>query len=105
LSGNVTDRNGGGIFNAGTATVSTSTLSSNSASYDGGGIYNGGTVTVTGCTLSSNSALDGGGIYNAGPASALTVSNSVFSGNSAPTAQNGPNIFGPYTDGGGNTFN
>jgi hypothetical protein len=61
-------------------------------------------LTVTGCTLSSNSALDGGGIYNAGPASALTVRNSVFRGNLAPTTQNGPNIFGTYTDGGGNTF-
>ena len=41
---------------------------------------------------------EGGGIYNAGTAAALTVSGSTFSGNS-PDA-----IFGPYTDGGGNTF-
>src|SRR5262249_7382920 len=30
----------------------------------GGGIYNAGTLTVSGCTLSGNSASYGGGIYN-----------------------------------------
>jgi hypothetical protein len=40
----------------------------------------------------------GGGIYNAGPAAALTVSGTSFSGNKPD------NIFGPFVDGGGNTF-
>jgi hypothetical protein len=47
-----------------------------------------------------NSAVypGGGGIYNAGTAAALTVLDSFFSNNI------GGNIYGPYTDGGGNTF-
>jgi hypothetical protein len=89
---------GGGIYNAGKATVSNSTLSGNSTTYsggEGGGIYNAGTLTVNGCTLSGNAAVEGGGIYNAGT---LAVKHSVFCGN-LPN-----NIFGFYTDGGGNTF-
>ena len=61
----------------------------------GGGILNHGTLTVSGSTLSGNSTGIGGGVYNAG---ALTVSDSVFCGNLPD------NIFGFYTDGGGNTF-
>jgi hypothetical protein len=90
---------GGGIDNQGTLTVSNSTLSGNTAyGGDGGGIYNdfGATLTVSGCTLPGNSAYQGGGIYNAG--ATLTVSNSAFNSNTPD------NIFGPYTDGGGNTF-
>jgi hypothetical protein len=96
---------GGGIYNAGTMTVSGCTLSSNSAG-TGGGVYNAGTMTVSGCYVQNNSAhttavgvvAEAGGIYNAGTAAALTVLNSIFSGNSPD------NIFGPYTNGGGNTF-
>lgn len=89
---------GGGIYNAGKVTVSNSTLSGNSTTYsggEGGGIYNAGTLTVNGCTLSGNAAVEGGGIYNAGT---LAVKHSVFCGNLPD------NIFGFYTDGGGNTF-
>jgi hypothetical protein len=99
---------GGGIYNAGTLTVSDSTVSGNHATNisdvtlspaptnDGGGIYNAGALTVSNSTLSRNHAYgDGGGIYNAGTA---TVSSSVFSGNTPN------NIYGSYTDGGGNTF-
>ncbi len=97
---------GGGMDNEGKATVSNSTLSSNStggtdvslAGTAGGSIYNGGTLTVSGCTVSNNDAGIGGGIYNSGGASALTVLDSVFSSNSPG------NIYGPYTDGGGNSF-
>jgi parallel beta-helix repeat protein len=91
---------GGGIYNAGTATVEQTTVSGNSALYSGGGIYNSGTLTVKGCSLSLNSAKkgDGGGIYNAGTQTDLSVSNSSFSHNKPD------NIFGPYTDGGGNSF-
>jgi hypothetical protein len=90
LSGNSTTGyftgTGGGIFNSGTLTVSSSTLSGNSV-YGGlgGGIDNRGTLTVSDSTLSENSAVNaggqGGGIYNDGT---LTVSNSTLSGNSAP---------------------
>jgi hypothetical protein len=92
------DGEGGGIYNAGALTLSGSDVDLNSAVY-GGGIYNtaAGTATVSGCTLSSN--VRGGGIYNAGTAAALTVLDSMFRSNSPA------NISGPYTDGGGNTFN
>jgi hypothetical protein len=63
-------------------------------------------MTVSGCNVVGNgatgqsytTAAEGGGIYNAGTAAALTVLNSTFSNNSPD------NIFGPYTDGGGNTL-
>jgi hypothetical protein len=81
---------GGGLYimsNAGTPTVTGSTLSGNSASGvygdDGGAIRNLGTLTVSNSTLSGNSATGadagGGGIDNGGT---LTVSNSTLSGNS-----------------------
>src|SRR5208282_4238989 len=59
----------------GTATVTNSTFSGNSASYYGGAIANEGTLTVTNSTFSGNSATNGGGIYNGGTA---TVSNSIL---------------------------
>jgi hypothetical protein len=91
---------GGAICNAGTLTVSSSTLSGDSASFEGGGsgggIYNSGKATVSGCSLSGDSAgYHGGGIYNAG---ALTVLDSIFSSNTPD------DIYGSFTDGGGNTF-
>jgi hypothetical protein len=98
LSGN-TAFEGGGIYNAASATLSLSgsALSDNRASY-GGGIYTIGTATVSGCTLSGNTAsLGGAGIYNGGTQMELTVLNSIFSNQT-------DNIFGPYTDGGGNSF-
>jgi hypothetical protein len=74
---------GGAIDNAsGTLTVTSSTLSSNSAQA-GGAIYNEGNLTVSNSTLSGNSALDmgrGGAIFNGG---STTISNSTLSGNSA----------------------
>jgi hypothetical protein len=89
---------GGGIYNVGTLTVSSSHVWFNSTTGLGGGIYNAGTLTVSSSILSNDAAYQGGGIYNAGTAAALTVSKSTFSSNSTD------NIFGPYTDGGGNSF-
>jgi hypothetical protein len=85
---------GGGIYNGGTAAVSSSTISMNSADY-GGGIYNQGTLTVSGNTISKNSGKYGGGIYSGGTA---TVSDSIISGNSALT---GGGIYDGYP---GNLF-
>jgi hypothetical protein len=79
LGGNVVSLHGGGIYNAGTLTISNSSLSGNSA-YDGGGLLNQGTLTVSNSTFSSNSALHGGGIFNNGT---LAISNGTLSGNSA----------------------
>ena len=75
--------NGGGIYNAGTLTLTNSTVSGNRA-LDGGGIDNAGTLTLTNSTVSGNSATNlyaaGGGIYNEGT---LTLINSTISGNTA----------------------
>jgi hypothetical protein len=65
----------------------------------GGGIFLGlGTATVTDCQFSGNSANYGDAIYNFGPAAEVTVTGSTFSGSVLV------NIYGPYTDGGGNIF-
>ncbi len=82
---------GGGIYNAGTLTVTNSTIDNNSASSYGtgsygGGIDNTGTLTVTNSTIDNNSASStygsssGGGIDNTGT---LTVTNSTIDGNNS----------------------
>src|SRR5450759_3961866 len=91
---------GGGIFNNGTATITNSTFSGNSAPGNfGGGINNSGgsTLTITNSTFSGNSAAGGfgAGIYtNSGT---LTITNSTISGNSAT----GGFGAGVYNTGGG----
>jgi hypothetical protein len=78
---------GDGIAGTGTAIVSKSVFSSNTANCGdgcgaGGGIANGGTLSVTQSTFSGNSTNGGGGgIENAG--GTLTITNSTFSGNGA----------------------
>jgi hypothetical protein len=90
FSSNSASSGGGAIANInGTLTVNNSTLSGNRG-YDGGGIYNSGALTLSSSTLSLNSAMVrsvfatgavyGGGVYNAGTA---TISSSTFLGNTA----------------------
>ena len=70
---------GGGIFNAGTLTVTESTVQGNSTGGTGGGIATEGTTTITQSTLSGNSAVDdGGGFHNTRTA---IIINSTVSGN------------------------
>ena len=87
---------GGGISNAGTLTVTKSTISGNSVgggpcNVGGGGIFNQGILTISNSSVSSNSAVGsppcikggtvfGGGIYSTGK---LRISNTTISGNSA----------------------
>src|SRR6516165_6073446 len=54
-NGQATNASGGGIYNSGTLTITSSTLSSNSTNLLGGGIYNSGTLTVMNSVLSGNS--------------------------------------------------
>jgi hypothetical protein len=73
---------GGGIYNFGTLTVSSSTLSGNTATADGGGIFNSGFLTISSSTLSGNSAIEGagGGIWSG---KNFFVISSTLAGNSA----------------------
>jgi len=84
---------GGGIYNAAGAnlTVERSTISDNSVISifaSGGGIYNAGTLMVVSSTISGNSATaydelgfaSGGGMYNSAAATAR-ISNSTISRN------------------------
>ena len=86
---------GGGIYNAGTLTITNTTVSGNTSNDNvvtggglGGGIYNIGTLTIIQSTVSGNTvsrgrigaSAVGAGIYNAGR---LTITNSTLSGNQA----------------------
>jgi predicted outer membrane repeat protein len=74
---------GGGIYNEGSLTVSSVTISANQAGNYGGGIYNNesGNLTVINSTIRQNYAdWAGGGIYNSG---FLYVLNSTLSENTA----------------------
>jgi len=84
---------GGGIFNDGILTLTSSTVSYNSAEAPigpifGGGISNDGTLTLTNSTVSYNSVGngDGGGISNDGT---LTLTNSTVSNNSVRKGDGG----------------
>jgi hypothetical protein len=73
---------GGGIGNLGTLTITNSAITGNSTDGDGGAIYNdGGTLTVINSTLANNSAGydDGGGITNVG--GACTITDATVDGN------------------------
>jgi len=58
---------------------------------EGGGIFNAGTLTVTGSTLSDNSGRNIGGIHNFGTGT-LTMVNSTVSGNSSVLSNPGAGI-------------
>lgn len=85
------DGNGGGIANGqgGTLGVVNSTVSGNQAGNyhgEGGGIFNAGTLTLMSCTISGNGINgtggggNGGGVANSGPPAA--VRNTLIAGNS-----------------------
>lgn len=80
--GTGTDDRGGGIYNLGTLTVDSCSISDNAASY-GGGIYNKGDLTISDSIISSNTVKDcGGGIYNH-KGSTTTIRDSTTSHNYA----------------------
>ncbi len=69
----------------------------NGATGGGGGISNSGTFTITNSTFSGNSAPSGfGGAINNVSGGTLTITNSTFSGNSATSGFGG----GVYNNGG-----
>lgn len=66
------DAGGGGLYNAGTLTMTGCIFQGNVAYYGGGGLYNFGTASLTNCRFSDNSSFpsfpagwgNGGAIYN-----------------------------------------
>ncbi len=80
ISGNTATEAGGGIFVGypSSLNLSYSTISGNSADR-GGGLYNYNLATLTNCTISGNSAIEGGGIFNYGTA---TLTSCTVGGNS-----------------------
>ncbi|MEA3187115.1 MAG: trimeric autotransporter adhesin, partial [Chthoniobacter sp.] len=95
------DSAGGGIYTLGSATVTNSTISGNSARRSGGGIFNNGIVTITNSTIWGNMApgtsAGGGGIYNL---KTVNLSNTIIAKNTATTV--GPDISGTFTSQGYN---
>jgi hypothetical protein len=82
---------GGGVFNAGTLTISNSTFTGNNAIFSGGGVDNfHGTLTISNSTFFGNSAMYGGGVGSSG--GTVTISNSTFSTNSALGASGGGGV-------------
>jgi hypothetical protein len=74
---------GGGVLNRGHLTISTSTLSGNSAGDDlGGAIANFGTLAIDHSTLTQSRGWNGGAVYNFS-GSSLVLSDSTVSSNSS----------------------
>ena len=78
---------GGGIYTSGTLAMNGSTVTDNYADDDGGGIYTSGTLFMDFSTVSDNTNVgQGGGIYNSGT---LDMIRSTVSGNRAFTVGGG----------------
>src|SRR5206468_50828 len=92
-----------------TVTISGLTITNGQASpSSGGGIYNDhSTLTVSSCTISGNSAFDGGGIYNNGYSGSATLEilNSTLNGNWPYYSGGGIENYFATTQLGSNIFN
>jgi MYXO-CTERM domain-containing protein len=82
VTGNATEGDGGGIYNAGTFSATSLLLADNSASTNGGGMYNEGSATLTGTTIRNNRAEGGGGLFGAG-SNVVNLSAVTIHGNKA----------------------
>lgn len=112
ISGN-SAQNGAGIFALGPLTIRSSTVSGNTAigtiSIAGGGIYTSAALTIESSTVSNNIAMttDPTGIANGGGifvhSGTTTLTNSIVGANViASPAGTAADIFGVYTNNGGN---
>lgn len=98
---NTAGNHGGGLFNTGTATITSSTIggttadSGNTTGGSGGGIYNsGGTITLSNARVAGNLAngINGsGGLFNIGSA---TITNSIIGGTTTAGGNSAPNSGG-----------
>jgi hypothetical protein len=91
LGSNLSGMMGGGVINSGTATIISSTFTSNQALI-AGAIYNHGLMTIIGSNFIANTTTSGGGagIYND---SNLSVYTSTFSGNTTAVSQRGGGLY------------
>ena len=79
VSGNSATVIGGGIWNVGPITLTSSTITGNSAPR-GGGLYNDSGARLTGSTVTGNTAtIDGGGLYR--DAGAIDLNNTTVAYN------------------------
>jgi hypothetical protein len=89
-NGGGNDDDGGGVLydGAGAVTVTSSTISGNTAGHGGGISVEGGTAAITNSTISGNTATSiAGGILNM--QSTVTITNSTISGNTATISGGG----------------
>ena len=87
-TGTAASNGGGGIYNAGTLTLTGGALTGNTAtngSGSGGGIYNIGTLSADGTTISSNSSARAGGGIETRDGASVTLANVTMDGNDAGT--------------------
>jgi hypothetical protein len=97
VTGNHAGGGGGGIQNGGTMIMSGDTVNDNTAGpFGGGGIGNTGHLTIINCTIAANQSLQGGGIANGG---VLLIGNSTVAFNTVTGA--GADGGGIYTVGAG----
>lgn len=75
---------GGGVDNAGTLTLTSSTLSGNRADNNGGGLRSTGTATMDFSTVAFNHAAQGGGAHASG---SFTPMRTLFAENTATTGE------------------
>jgi Dockerin type I domain/Right handed beta helix region len=80
ISGGKSSGDGGGVDSIGTLTLSSSTITDNSAGNEGGGVYNeNASMTISNCMITNNTATDdGGGVYND---ELMTISGSTITHN------------------------
>ncbi|MEM7210578.1 MAG: choice-of-anchor Q domain-containing protein [Pseudomonadota bacterium] len=108
IANNTATYGGGGLSTAQDTLIRNSTIAdntvltpaTNAASANGGGINNFGELTLVNSTVTGNSATaNGGGIASVYSSPTLSITNSLILGNGAPNADE---VFGTYTDNGGN---
>ncbi len=87
---------GGGLVNAGTATLSGVRVLTNTATGNGGGIDNSGSLRLQGAAVSDNAAgQHGGGVYHSGSQAIEIAQGAVLSGNRAQLDGGGLFAAGP----------
>lgn len=99
LSGNTRDAGqlyGSGLINSGTATLTNCTIANNSPR----GIEAFSSTTLKSCTVTQNSGGQGAGVLS-GTFMAVTMTNTVVSGNTATTS---PDVLGEFNSGGYNVI-